>query len=328
MGELLPKPITKIEVEDNDKNQFIKYGVGNMQGWRIKNEDSHICELVGDYYIFGVFDGHGGPEVAIYVKKHFIEELKKNNNFKKGNIGQSLKETFNTLDKLLSEDLAIEELKKIKENFKKQNDIRIKTVLNDDEFNIYNFLMLDKYYKDIPYTTGCTACVCLIDTKKKIAYFANSGDSRAITIKKNNEIKAITKDHKPDDQKEKERIYNAGGYIVESRVEGILNLSRTIGDLQFKKDTKLSADKQKVTSTPDVFNENIKELKYIVIGCDGIYDCMSNNNLGKFILNEIKKTNKISDTITKIMHKNVATDIYANDGIGGDNMTCIIIEIK
>lgn len=40
-------------------------------------EDAHIhvCDLQPDLSIFGVFDGHGGKEVAIFVEKHFIEEL-------------------------------------------------------------------------------------------------------------------------------------------------------------------------------------------------------------------------------------------------------------
>lgn len=39
-------------------------------------EDSHIAYVkVGgdeDVYVFGVFDGHGGSEVALYVKKYFL----------------------------------------------------------------------------------------------------------------------------------------------------------------------------------------------------------------------------------------------------------------
>ena len=46
-------------------------------------EDTHIIDidLENDVYLFGVFDGHGGNEVAKFVEARFVEELKKNKNF-------------------------------------------------------------------------------------------------------------------------------------------------------------------------------------------------------------------------------------------------------
>jgi len=46
-----------------------------MQGWRNGMEDSHILETNVDgrgIHIFGIFDGHGGKEVAKFVERHFI----------------------------------------------------------------------------------------------------------------------------------------------------------------------------------------------------------------------------------------------------------------
>ena len=61
-----------------------------MQGWRKKMEDSHITRTdIGpgkDTQLFGVFDGHGGTEVAVYVGNHFTEEFLKNPNFVKNDI--------------------------------------------------------------------------------------------------------------------------------------------------------------------------------------------------------------------------------------------------
>lgn len=44
-----------------------------MQGWRKTMEDAIIIqELNENIYLFGIFDGHGGPEVAKYVEEHFV----------------------------------------------------------------------------------------------------------------------------------------------------------------------------------------------------------------------------------------------------------------
>jgi len=53
----------------------LKYGASGMQGWRTNMEDAHISKfnIAPKTHIFGVFDGHGGREVAKFVEKHFIE---------------------------------------------------------------------------------------------------------------------------------------------------------------------------------------------------------------------------------------------------------------
>jgi serine/threonine protein phosphatase PrpC len=54
---------------------------------------------------------------------------------------------------------------------------------------------------------------------------------------------ALSEDHKPDDPKESNRISAAGGYVVEGRVNGNLNLSRALGDMEYKRDKNITADK-------------------------------------------------------------------------------------
>jgi len=65
----LSEPIKEIEPE-NDQNNLLSYSVGSMQGWRLNMEDSHVANLkfMGNdkKALFGVFDGHGGREVAVY----------------------------------------------------------------------------------------------------------------------------------------------------------------------------------------------------------------------------------------------------------------------
>ena len=74
---------------------------------------------------------------------------------------------------------------------------------------------------DIANSVGCTAWVCIITASEVIC--ANSGDSRAVLSRKGVAYE-MSKDHKPDNPEEKERITKAGGFVEENRVKGMLNL--------------------------------------------------------------------------------------------------------
>jgi protein phosphatase 1G len=65
----------------------------------------------------------------------------------------------------------------------------------------------------------------------KDLYVANAGDSRSV-LSDNGKAVELSFDHKPDNEEEMERIENAGGQIINGRINGGLNLSRAIGDLE------------------------------------------------------------------------------------------------
>ena len=99
--------------------------------------------------------------------------------------------------------------------------------------------------------TGCTATVCLV-TKNEI-YCANAGDSRTVIGRSGGTTcEALSEDHKPDNEDEKKRIMDAGGFVEENRVNGSLNLSRSMGDFEYKSKKDLPFDKQMVIVDPDV----------------------------------------------------------------------------
>jgi serine/threonine protein phosphatase PrpC len=118
---------------------------------------------------------------------------------------------------------------------------------------------------------GCTANVLLV--KDNTLYVANAGDSRCVLGVKGKAMPMST-DHKPNLISEKTRILKAGSTIsVEGRIDGNLNLSRSIGDLKYKKNKNLKPHDHPITAFPDVkimpINPNVD---FAVIGCDGIWE--------------------------------------------------------
>ena len=92
---------------------------------------------------------------------------------------------------------------------------------------------------NIANNTGCTACVVLI-TETEI-FCANAGDSRCVLSNSGKAIE-MSIDHKPELPTERTRIEKAGGFVEENRVKGILNLSRSLGDLEYKQDPTIPVD--------------------------------------------------------------------------------------
>lgn len=71
-----------------------------MQGWRADMEDAHLCilDLLPGLHLFGVFDGHGGPEVAKYVESHLAHMLLSNEEFRSGKYKKGIVQVYWQLD--------------------------------------------------------------------------------------------------------------------------------------------------------------------------------------------------------------------------------------
>lgn len=75
-----------------------------MQGWRNTQEDSHIVEITqlgSDIQLYGVFDGHGGSQVALWVQDNFVKIMQDLPSFKSGDYGRALEETYLKIDELV-----------------------------------------------------------------------------------------------------------------------------------------------------------------------------------------------------------------------------------
>ena len=175
---------------------------------------------------------------------------------------------------------------------------------------------------------GTTANVLLI-TKTEL-YCANAGDSRCVLSKKG-KSKDLSVDQKPDNPGEKRRIERANGFVEENRVNGMLALSRSLGDFEYKNNPIFKVQDQIVSPMPEITVEKItSDMEFVIIACDGIWDCMTSQEAVTFVSQNLtkKKKSELSHLISDMFEKNLAKDAASAAGIGCDNMTCIIVEFK
>ena len=103
---------------------------------------------------------------------------------------------------------------------------------------------------DHPIHAGATAVVAVMIGKTLMV--ANAGDSRAVLCRDGAAF-ALSYDHKPQQEREMNRIRRAGGFVNQfGRVNGNLNLSRSVGDLKYKQAHFLPPAEQMITAEPDV----------------------------------------------------------------------------
>ncbi|EQL01172.1 Protein phosphatase 2C [Ophiocordyceps sinensis CO18] len=181
-------------------------------------------------------------------------------------------------------------------------------------------ILNDPKYEDE--VSGCTACVCLI--ADKTLYVANAGDSRGVLGIKGR-AKPLSQDHKPQLESEKKRITAAGGFVDFGRVNGNLALSRAIGDFEFKKSAEMSPENQIVTAFPDVTVHDITdEDEFLVLACDGIWDCQSSQAVVEFVRRGIAAKQELEKICENMMDNCLASNSETG-GVGCDNMTMVIV---
>lgn len=188
------------------------------------------------------------------------------------------------------------------------------------------FLDFDKMVGEKEYgtDTGCTSNVVYI-TKDEI-YCANAGDSRAVLCTSDKAF-PLSEDHKPDNELEAKRITKANHFVEDSRVDGNLALSRAFGDFQYKDQAGTDPKDQAVSCYPDITVTKRKPGdQFIIQACDGIWDCVTNEEACKKISEYYKKHNVTRDNVHKVVEELFEEILAPNtdDGIGTDNMTCIV----
>jgi serine/threonine protein phosphatase PrpC len=215
------------------------------QGDREYMEDRWAYEpnIVDGFDYLAIFDGHGGAEVASYLKTHM------------GNIVREKLQASILRHGETPRSVDVEEIKQVLYDSFKQVVQQIPSIIS-----LY---------------TGSTAVVVL--KYGKHIWVANCGDSRAIMNDTSHGAVALTDDHKPDRPDENERIIRHGGLVAKTsredvpRVNGILAVSRSVGDFVLF---------PHVTWEPEIkYFLATEKNAYLFVATDGIWDTVSNTEV-------------------------------------------------
>ena len=138
-------------------------------------------------------------------------------------------------------------------------------------------LILEQIKTNCPSHHGCTAVTCLIwgEGEKRHLYCANAGDARAVLCRNGKAVR-LTYDHKASDEDEKNRILEAGGFVINGRVNGQIIITRSLGD-HLMKDYIINTPYQQDTplNNDDTF---------LIVACDGLWDVIEDQAACDFLL--------------------------------------------
>ncbi|KAL4973984.1 phosphatase 2C-like domain-containing protein [Aspergillus desertorum] len=145
--------------------------------------------------------------------------------------------------------------------------------------------------------------------RQRILYTANVGDARVILCR-NGKALRLSYDHKGSDENEGRRIANAGGLILNNRVNGVLAVTRALGDAYIKD---LVTGHPYTTET--VIQPDLDE--FIILACDGLWDVCSDQ--------------EAVDLIRNVSDAQEASKILVDHALARfstDNLSCMVIRLN
>ncbi|XP_060531981.1 probable protein phosphatase 2C T23F11.1 [Cylas formicarius] len=269
------------------RNSSFRVGSSCMQGWRINMEDSHT-------HILSLPDDPGTAFFGVYD----------------GHGGAKIAE------------YAGKHLHKYIINREEYRGNNVSAAMREAFLELDQAMIDEDSLKSEE--SGSTAVTIII--KGDQLYCANLGDSRAIASV-NGKLEILSKDHKPNNMEEYNRIVAAGGWVDCNRVNGNLALSRALGDYIFKQNSSKGPEEQIVTALPEVIEKTITaDWDFLVLACDGIWDVMSSWEVIKFVIENIANGSEPEEICENIMMRCLAPDSQMA-GLGCDNMTVVIVAL-
>ncbi|KAJ7680326.1 phosphatase 2C-like domain-containing protein [Mycena polygramma] len=143
---------------------------------------------------------------------------------------------------------------------------------------------------------------------RRVLYSANAGDARGVLCRAGKAVR-LTYDHKGSDKQEAKRITDAGGFVMSGRVNGVLAVTRSLGD---------SSMKEFVVGAPyTTETELCDEDEFLILACDGLWDVVTDQ--------------EAVDLIHDTDDAQVASQMLLKDALAKhttDNVTVLVVRFK
>ncbi|KAL4901641.1 hypothetical protein BDW74DRAFT_187261 [Aspergillus multicolor] len=301
-----PVPLTQTDESDHGSN------TGDL---------TPVVETDNGY--FAIFDGHAGTFAAQWCGKklHLILEdvMRRNTN---APVPELLDQTFTSVDQQLeklpvknSGCTAVVALLRWEDRIPTSNSVTGSSALGPAAAAAAKG-GADSEADDTPTQEAAATPVAAIPPKlrekairQRVLYTANVGDARVILCR-NGKALRLSYDHKGSDENEGRRIANAGGLILNNRVNGVLAVTRALGDAYIKD---LVTGHPYTTET--VIQPDLDE--FIILACDGLWDVCSDQEAVELIRN-VPDAQEASKILVD----------HALARFSTDNLSCMVIRLN
>eukprot|EP01062_Namystynia_karyoxenos_P026076 TRINITY_DN20373_c0_g1_i1.p1 TRINITY_DN20373_c0_g1~~TRINITY_DN20373_c0_g1_i1.p1 ORF type:complete len:332 (+),score=94.51 TRINITY_DN20373_c0_g1_i1:86-1081(+) len=294
-GSYLDAPVKTPTTETREHDgppRKLRAALTTVQGWRRANEDAATVVLSLPKHpqaaFLGVYDGHGGSAVANCIAARLHDLLD-------DRLPSDLDDTAEVTAALRGSFVAM--------------DAACHETLREDQCS----------------TTGATCNVCILTPSSVLC--GNAGDARAIMVMKGGKVVPLSHDHQPEEPEERARIERAGSHLQDGRIDGMLNVSRAMGDFDFKKKQK-PPEEQAVTCAADVTAVKLTgDEDFIVQACDGIWGAKSNEEVAALVAERLQAGDPPAAAAEALCAACLAPTL-GDDTAGTDNMSVNILKFE
>lgn len=165
---------------------------------------------------------------------------------------------------------------------------------------------------------------------RRVLYCANAGDARGVLCRGGKAIR-LTYDHKGSDKQEAKRIMDAGGFVMSGRVNGVLAVTRSLGDSSMKEFVVGSP----YTTETELYDED----EFVILACDGVSHTFTQHTVSAWLMRvvplsqlwDIAEDKEAIDHVRYIKNPKEAVDElvkYAKTRYSNDNVTVVVIRLR